>query len=71
MQNTTILASRKETVIDVFVSEYGKIKTSQLLSLLNYANCIQTKLAIVLQIKMNVQVWDDLLKCHTFIFSVT
>lgn len=70
MQSTTVLASRKQTVIDMFVSEYGKIKTSELLSLLNYANCIKTKLAIVSpKIRMSAQVLDALLNV-TFLFSV-
>jgi len=72
MQSTTVLASKKQTVIDMFVSEYRKIKNNELLSLLGYVNCLQTKLAIVsLQIKMNAQVLDALLKCHSFVFSVT
>lgn len=71
MQSTTVLASRKQTVIDMFVSEYGKIKTSELLSLFNYANCIKTKLAIVSPTDQDECTGVRCsFKCHILIFSL-
>lgn len=71
MQSTTVLALRKQTVIDMFVSEYGKIKTSELLSLLNYVNCIKTKLAIVSPTDQDECTGVRCsFKCHILIFSL-
>lgn len=70
MQSTTVLASRKQTVIDMFVSVHGKIKNRELFLLLDYVNCIQTKLATVSLVYqdecMDVWMLDALLKMSHF-----